>query len=86
MHNSQDLTQAPLRGTSPESLTVLWVFRDVQGNWCAREEGGATTSFATRETAIEFAQRLGRAWGAYRLFLELKDGRFIQELMNLSRG
>jgi hypothetical protein len=62
---------------------VLWVFRDIHGNWCAREEGGATTGFATREAAVEFAQRLGRAWGAYRLFLELKDGRFTQELLNL---
>jgi hypothetical protein len=86
MHNFQDLTMAPRKGTNPESLAVLWVFCDIHGNWCAREEGGVTTSFATREAAIEFAQRLGRAWGAYRLFLELKDGRFTQELMNLSRG
>jgi hypothetical protein len=84
MNNSLDLTTTPLKGVHSDCMSVLWVFRDAHGNWCTREEGGATTGFATREAAIEFAQHLGRAWGAYRLFLELKDGRFTQELLNLN--
>jgi hypothetical protein len=69
-------------GPATMAAPVLWVFRDVHSNWFVREEGGATSGFATRDAAIEFARRLGGKLGAYRLFLELKDGRFTQELLN----
>jgi hypothetical protein len=73
-------------GPATFAAVVLWVFRDVHDNWFAREEGGATTGFATRDAAVEYARRQGAKAGAYRLFLELKDGRFTQELLNPRAG
>lgn len=66
-----------------QATHVLWVFRDMGGDWCLREEGGATAHFATRDGAVGQARHLGRAWGSYTLYLELKDGRFVQEMMNI---
>jgi hypothetical protein len=59
--------------------TVVWVFRDQDDHWCVREEGGRIESFATRERAIGFARMAGHVGGAYRLFVEGADGRFVQE-------
>jgi hypothetical protein len=68
----------------PESRTiVLWVFRDLDDRWCARQEGGHTETFANREKAVSFARQTGQIWGSYRLFLERMDGRVAQELFNL---
>jgi predicted ABC-class ATPase len=63
---------------------VLWVFRDYEDRWCARKEGSKVEhAFASREEAAAAARATGRAWGSYRLFLELKDGRMLQEAFNL---
>ena len=70
-----------------DDTAVIWVFRDYQDQWCVRKEGGEIeASFAGRTDAVELARAIGRAWGSYRLFLELRDGRITQELFNLGRN
>lgn len=62
--------------------TVVWVFRDEDDHWCVREEGGRIETFATRERALAFARTAGHVGGAYRLFAEGADGRFVQEIVD----
>lgn len=62
---------------------VLWVFRNYDDRWCVHLEGGGATAYGRRDEAIELARLCGRAWGSYRLYLQLKDGRVTQELYNL---
>jgi hypothetical protein len=67
-----------------DDAPVLWVFRDYEGRWCVRTEGGETEAvFTGREKALDFAREHGRAAGSYRLFVQLRDGRVTQELFNL---
>jgi hypothetical protein len=66
-----------------ETTVVLWVFRDYDDLWCVRKEGGdIEATFTAREDALAFARRTGAVWGAYRLFIELKDGRVTREIFN----
>jgi hypothetical protein len=66
-----------------ETAIVLWVFRDYDDLWCVRKEGGdIEATFSSREDALAFARRTAAVWGAYRLFIELKDGRVTREIFN----
>ena len=74
----------PIRGPEPKKVVwakaVLWVYRDYEERWCVRKEGGdVERAFANRLTALEFARTLGMAAGSYRIFIELKDGRVVEE-------
>jgi hypothetical protein len=75
-------------GAAPErddTTIVLWMFRDYDNRWCVRQEGGNNDAvFLSREKALAFARETGQAWGSYRLFIELRDGRVTQELLNLA--
>jgi len=67
-------------------LAVLWVYRDYDGRWCVREEGGSfAAAFSNRERAAACARAAGRAAGSYRLFLQLNAGRVTEELFNPAR-
>jgi hypothetical protein len=67
-----------------DDIVVMWVFRNYQDNWCVRQEGGAIeASFAGRKDAIHFARSTAHSWGAYRLFIQLPDGRIARELCNI---
>jgi hypothetical protein len=75
-------SNAPARADGP---IVLWVFRDYENRWCVRQEGGASeAAFLSRDKAVAYARQTGLAWGSYRLFIELRDGRVAQELLNLA--
>ncbi|MCA1941642.1 MAG: DUF2188 domain-containing protein [Caenispirillum bisanense] len=53
--------------------------------WVVRREGDQRIHrFADRRTAADFARGLGQAAGAYRLFLELRDGRMMCEMLNVA--
>lgn len=66
------------------ATAVLWVFRDYEDRWCVRREGAnGVKSYSCRSDARDAARLYGRAWGSYRIFLQLKDGRMAQELFNL---
>ena len=69
---------------APARTAALWVYRDYEGRWCVRQEGGGFESaFAGRDRALACARAAGRATGSYRLFLQLSDGRVIEESFNL---
>lgn len=71
--------------TTPEHRprAVLWVYRDYDGRWCVRQEGGRfEAAFTGRDKAVACARAAGHATGSYRLFLMLKDGRVIEEHFN----
>ncbi|SOD96132.1 DUF2188 domain-containing protein [Caenispirillum bisanense] len=58
---------------------------DEARRWVVRREGDQRIHrFADRRTAADFARGLGRAAGAYRLFLELRDGRMMCEMLNVA--
>jgi hypothetical protein len=81
-----DLVRSSRRGRPHcKDTLVLWVFRDVHDRWWVREEAGGMESFADRDSALDFARSTGRVWGSYRIFIELTDGRVMQEVLNLGR-
>jgi hypothetical protein len=78
-------TAALARGEH-EDMAVLWVYRDYDGHWRVRQEGSEIeATFDRREDALGFARAAGQAWGSYRLFIQLRDGRVTEELFNLGR-
>ena len=73
----------PQAAAEPRRSAVLWVYRGYDGTWCVREEGGKfEAAFASHERAAACARAAGRAAGSYHLFLQLKDGRVIEERFN----
>ncbi len=67
-----------------ETTIVFWVYRDCEGVWWVRKEGGEITSrFAGRKDALAFARTLGERWGSYHIFFVLDDGRTAEEMFNL---
>lgn len=74
---------APSRRSAP----VIHVARDDANTarWIVRREGDLRTHrFADRRQAADFARAIGRAAGGYRLFLELRDGRVLCEMLNVA--
>lgn len=66
---------------------VIHVARDSGDGrrWTVRREGdGRTHRFIERGDAAAFARHLGQSAGAYRLFLELRDGRVVCEMLNVA--
>ncbi len=62
---------------------MLWVFQDYDGRWRFRKEGDASDlAYASRGDAVAAARSAGESAGAYRLYLQLTDGRFALELLN----
>ena len=67
-----------------ETAIVFWVYRDYEGGWWVRKEGGEITlRCVSRKEALTFARTLGERWGAYHLFFVLDDGRIAEEMVNL---
>jgi hypothetical protein len=74
---------APQAAKTPRRTAVLWVYYAYDGRWCVREEGGKLeAAFTSRDKAAACARAAGHAAGTYRLFLQLKDGRVIEEFFN----
>lgn len=66
------------------SLTVLSVYQDIDGLWRFRREGDlANCAYALRRDAVTAARVCGELAGSYRLHLQLPDGRFMLELLNV---
>lgn len=62
---------------------VIWVFRDNRNAWRVRREGeGREPIFRSRRDALAFGRLLGLAAGGYKMFFELRDGRFSCEFLN----
>jgi hypothetical protein len=62
---------------------VLWVFRDADSRWRMRKEGETVDrEYPSRDLAIADARRFVSDLRSYRLYLQLKDGRFVLELLN----
>ncbi len=77
--DGSDAPQPKPRTASP-ARAVIWVYRDYDDRWCVRREGSdEEASCVSRLRAVEFARTLGMAAGSYRIFLELRDGRVIEE-------
>lgn len=71
--------------TAAKDTPVLYVQRDETGRWVVRCEGEPhLRRFADRKGAARFAREAGQAAGAYRLFLELTDGRLLCEMLNVA--
>ena len=66
---------------------VIWAFHACDNFWCVRREGSdVEVTFASRAAALTFARKIGAAWGSYRLFFPLGDGRMTRELFNTDRS
>ncbi|GAA0596349.1 DUF2188 domain-containing protein [Caenispirillum bisanense] len=69
---------------------VFHVVREPDGGdeaiaWAVRREGDPRTHrFPDRPAAADFARSQGRAAGGYRLFMELRDGRMMCEMLNVA--
>ena len=67
-------------------LPVLWVYRNYDDRWTVHLEGeDSEWCHPTRNDAVAAARLIGESYGCYRLYLQLPDGRFCLEMMNLSR-
>ncbi|MDN5925722.1 MAG: hypothetical protein L0I29_01445 [Hyphomicrobiales bacterium] len=68
-------------------LPVIWVFQNYDGRWAVHLEGeDSEWCHSTRGDAVVAARLIGESYGCYRLHLQLTDGRFCLEMMNLSRA
>lgn len=62
---------------------VIWVFRDNRNAWRVRREGEEREpTFRSGRDAVAFGRLLGMAAGGYKMFFELRDGRFSCEFLN----
>ena len=76
----EQLKAAARRAAVGASAATFWVYRDYDGRWCLRQEGGMVEGiFASRADALKFARDEGERTGAYRVFWEKADGRFVSE-------
>ena len=67
-------------------LPVLWVYRNYDDRWTVHLEGeDSEWCHSTRNDAVVAARLIGESYGCYRLFLQLSDGRFCLEMLNVSR-
>jgi len=72
-----------IRGNLPRPLAdgaaVLWVFRGYDSRWYVRTEGDVMgeTPQSSRQEAVESARKRGDALGYFRIYIQLRDGRFI---------
>ena len=59
---------------------VFWIYIDDKCRWSLHKEGGtAQASFSSRAEAAKFVQDLAGNL-SYRLFIEMPDGKIVQEL------
>jgi hypothetical protein len=79
------LKAAARRAAAGALPATFWVYRDYDGRWCLRQEGGMVEGvFMSRADALKFARAEGERAGAYRVFWEKSDGRFVSEWLGRS--
>lgn len=65
---------------------VLWVYQSYNGRWTVHLEGEDTEwTHSSRGDATHAARLMGESYGRYRLHLQLANGRFCLEMMNLGQ-
>jgi hypothetical protein len=73
-------SQMPAEGADASPTPVFWIYIDDKCRWNLHKEGGAVeASFGSRADAARFVRDLGGD-SAYRLFIEMPDGKIVQEL------
>jgi hypothetical protein len=76
----EQLKAAARHAAAGAPAMTFWVYRDYDGRWCLRQEGGMVEGvFASRADALKYARDEGEQAGAYRVFWEKADGRFVSE-------
>lgn len=62
---------------------IVWVFRDSEDVWNVRCEGEAAEYRCLgRDQAVALARGMLAACASYRLYLQLRNGRFVTEYLN----